>query len=41
MMKMNAIEIDLQNNVLKIDGETVKNIPIIITLPGKEEKFPY
>ena len=41
MMKVDAIEIDLQNNVLKIDGKPVENVPVIVTLPGKEEKFPY
>lgn len=34
---MRSVEIDLDRNILKINGETVTNRPVIVTLPGPDD----
>lgn len=40
-MNIRSLEIDLDKEILKINGKEFKETPIIVTLPGPEENFPY
>lgn len=38
--EIRSLRIDFDKGILIINGEPVENIPVIVTLPGPEEKFP-
>lgn len=35
------LEVDFNKGGLKINGKELKESPVIVTLPGPEERFPY
>ena len=35
-IEIRKLEIDVDNKVLKINGKEIKDIPVIVTLPGPE-----
>lgn len=39
-MEIRSLEIDFDNNILKINGEQIKTVPVIVTLPGEYRKYP-
>lgn len=40
-MEIRKLEIDFDSDVLKINGQEIKEIPVIVTLPGPENDFPF
>lgn len=40
-MEIRALEIDFDRNVLKVNGKMVKDRPVIVTLPGIQQTFPF
>lgn len=40
-MEMTSLEIDFDNNILKINGKEITDVPVIVTLPGLTENLPY
>lgn len=40
-MEIKKLEIDFDSDVLKINGREIKEIPVIVTLPGPENDFPF
>lgn len=41
IMEIRSLEIDFDRKLLKINGERIKDIPVMVTLPGSENRFPY
>lgn len=40
-MEIRSLEVDFDKGILRINGNDFKEFPIIVTLPGPEERFPY
>lgn len=40
-MEIRSLEIDFDKKLLKINGKSIKDIPVMVTLPGPESRFPY
>lgn len=40
-MKIRNLEVDFDRGILRINGKELKESPIIVTLPGPEDSFPY
>ena len=39
--EIRSLEIDFDRDVLMINGKDVTDKPVIVTLPGPEDSFPY
>lgn len=40
-MEIRNLEVDFDRGILRINGKEIKESPIIVTLPGPEDSFPY
>lgn len=39
--EIRSLEVDFDKGILKINGKEFAESPIIVTLPGPEDRFPY
>ncbi len=39
--EIRSLEIDFDRDLLKINGKEIKEIPVLVTLPGPEKGYPY
>nr|WP_296464287.1 hypothetical protein [uncultured Acetatifactor sp.] len=40
-MEIRSLEVDFDKGTLRINGEELKESPVIVVLPGPEDGFPY
>ena len=40
-IEIRSLEVDFDKGTLKINGDDYKGAPVIVTLPGPEDRFPY
>jgi len=40
-LEIRSLEVDFDKEILKLNGKELKGFPVIVTLPGPDENFPY
>lgn len=40
-IEIKKLEVDFDKGILRVNGKELKESPVIVTLPGPEECFPY
>lgn len=40
-MEIRSLEVDFDKGILRVNGNAITDRPVVVTLPGPEDRFPY